>query len=665
MTMKRFLNILPLALAAILAVSCYDDSKVMERLDNLESRVDSLTAQVGTVETLINALESNVYIKAVTEVTGGYEIEFTDGKKITIKNGQNGADAPEISALKDADGIYYWTLDGEWLLDAEGNKVPAGMGQPKLKTENGQWYISADGLEWALIGPDVACTIKNVEVAEDAVTFTLANGDAIVIPIVRPLTIEFSVADGGVFEGSAAINYEIIGGTDKNRVVVMCSTAIATVEATDETTGVITVEDAVLGSNEIIVFVTDGVERTIFRTLKLTFGTLTVEEDVVRLGVEASTLTIPVVTSMDYDITIDSDWITLQEETKASEVRTDNLVFNVSANEALGERVAYIFLTPKDEAATALEMYVTVYQAGHAVKVWEKSFADYPDVTFGNPIHLAYKDGNVLVSTGSAIHLLNAETGAYVADGSAAIPDGFVISSMTNDDAGNIVIAGNIPAYATGDVYALTALDADPVKVATMQNDVYSFNAGNLRAGGDVTKNGVLSMFVDVSQYYIACDIVDGVAGTTTCGALANPASGTVWSSDNGCVAPLGSSLADGLLATYYCCPSLLSNATGEWVSVGTDLYDGNDNNCAIAKVKVGETQYAAVAVGAHFDYTASRACLYDLSKGEMIYKYVSPGTMTWLGVTADVLLLPGEDVLYMVFADLNKGTLACIQFPL
>ena len=62
--MKRFLNILPLALAAILAVSCYDDSKVMERLDNLESRVDSLTTQVGAVETLIKALESNVYIKA-------------------------------------------------------------------------------------------------------------------------------------------------------------------------------------------------------------------------------------------------------------------------------------------------------------------------------------------------------------------------------------------------------------------------------------------------------------------------------------------------------------------------------------------------------------------------------------------------------------------------
>jgi hypothetical protein len=44
-------------------------------------------------------------------------------------DGNDGADGkdghtPVISVRKDTDGVYYWTLDGEWLLDADGNKIP-------------------------------------------------------------------------------------------------------------------------------------------------------------------------------------------------------------------------------------------------------------------------------------------------------------------------------------------------------------------------------------------------------------------------------------------------------------------------------------------------------------------------------------------------------------
>jgi hypothetical protein len=30
---------------------------------------------------------------------------------------ENSEDAPIIGVKKDTDGIYYWTLDGEWLTD--------------------------------------------------------------------------------------------------------------------------------------------------------------------------------------------------------------------------------------------------------------------------------------------------------------------------------------------------------------------------------------------------------------------------------------------------------------------------------------------------------------------------------------------------------------------
>ena len=40
-------------------------------------------------------------------------------------DGTNGKDGhtPVIGVRQDEDGVYYWTLNGEWLLDEEGNKI--------------------------------------------------------------------------------------------------------------------------------------------------------------------------------------------------------------------------------------------------------------------------------------------------------------------------------------------------------------------------------------------------------------------------------------------------------------------------------------------------------------------------------------------------------------
>ena len=48
-----------------------------------------------------------------------------------------------------------------------------------------------------------------------------------------------------------------------------------------------------------------------------------------------------------------------------------------------------------------------------------------------------------------------------------------------------------------------------------------------------------------------------------------------------------------------------------------------------------------------------------------MIYKYGVTGELNGLGATADVTLVPAEDALYMFYADLNMGRIACVQLPL
>ena len=166
-----------LGVAATLAamVGCsYDDSAIWNEIENVKDRVETLEESViktnediATLQTLVNALQNNVYVVAVNTTTEGYVIEFSDGTKATIANGKdgaNGTNAPVISVEQDEDGNYYWTIDGEWLL-VDGERVRAN-GKDGANGENGapgtpgedaiapqvrindstkEWEISTDG----------------------------------------------------------------------------------------------------------------------------------------------------------------------------------------------------------------------------------------------------------------------------------------------------------------------------------------------------------------------------------------------------------------------------------------------------------------------------------------------------------------------------------------
>lgn len=401
-----------------------------------------------------------------------------------------------------------------------------------------------------------------------------------------------------------------------------------------------------------VITVKAGVSVLVFDVVQEGYPAVTIEPTEVNFEAAGGSQDITVEANVEFVVNMpENDWLTY-------EINGNVYTLTAAANEAFAARSLTITLT---NDVDGINESIVVSQVGRVQVLWEKALADYASITLGNPIHLAYKDGLLAVSTGSEVHVLNSQDGSYMMP--VALPEGFVVASLTNDDAGNVVLAGNIPAYATGDVYAIPSLETlEPVKVATMKNDVYSFNAGNLRAGGDVTKDGVLTMFVDVSQYWIGCDIVDGVAGETVFGALPNPGAGTVWDCGNGCVTPLGSKLSDGLLATYYCLPALMSNVSGEWANVGPELFSGNDNNCAVAEAVYAGTHYAALAVGSHFNYSATGVYLYDLTTNQMVYSYRYDGDLNGAGVTADAVLVPTDNALLMYYTDLNKGKIVCIE---
>jgi len=200
------------------------------RLYYLEQLCMQMNTNITSLQVIINSMESGDYITSVTPITQGgetigYTITFAKNGSITIYNGVDGKDGvdgstPIIGAAQDStDGLYYWTINGAWLLDADGNRVrvTGNDGQdgqdgqdgvtPQLKIEDGMWYVSYDGgTTWILAGQatgDTGATgatgatgptgpagpagqngdsmFQSVTQDADNVYFTLADGTVIVV----------------------------------------------------------------------------------------------------------------------------------------------------------------------------------------------------------------------------------------------------------------------------------------------------------------------------------------------------------------------------------------------------------------------------------------------------------------------------------------------------
>lgn len=178
--------------SALMLVSCgsYDDTELKNKVNELENRVAKLESAVNantqSILALVEASKSNDAVTGFSELTdkSGYLITFASGKSITLyhgKDGQNGA-TPVIGVKADTDGIYYWTVDGEWLLSG-GRKVRAegkDAVTPKFKIENDNWFISQDGGKtWTNLGKAKEKDIfKSVSLDGGFVNVVLADGTA-------------------------------------------------------------------------------------------------------------------------------------------------------------------------------------------------------------------------------------------------------------------------------------------------------------------------------------------------------------------------------------------------------------------------------------------------------------------------------------------------------
>lgn len=236
-----------------------------ERLNNLCIQMNSNFEGIGTI---LDAIDQSYFISTYSTLVEdgkeiGYVITFSSGEKIIIYNGQDGEDGhtPQVGVKQDSDGMWYWTLDGEWLLNTDNEKIKAVGADgadgvtPQLKIENGYWYVSMDkGENWTQYGMatgedgvDGDSFFKSVTQDENNVYFTLSDDTTITIPKSSVLEITFD-PDGEVFlqEGvKTDITYTVTSSLTPVTVRVVTSSDIkakVTPADSDGLTGTISLE---------------------------------------------------------------------------------------------------------------------------------------------------------------------------------------------------------------------------------------------------------------------------------------------------------------------------------------------------------------------------------------------------------------------------------------
>ncbi len=294
------------------------DPELKKKVEDLEDRVTKLEEQcrrmnddISSIRTIVEAIGDYDYITGVSPVKEGgreigYVVNFHKGGSITVYHGQDGTDGkdgtpgqdgkpgkdgktPVIGVRQHTDGVYYWTLDGEWLLDGSGLKIQAygkdgsdgkdGV-TPKIKIENESWYVSYDnGSSWELIGRAASGTdgagssvFKQVRQDETNVYFVLNDGTELVVPKSAPLSVSFNSADLVVMlpNSTRDIRYTVTSASDEITVEVISSADIKA-EAVAESTKTGYISIATSGTmdkySKVVVLVSDGA-KVVMKTLR-------------------------------------------------------------------------------------------------------------------------------------------------------------------------------------------------------------------------------------------------------------------------------------------------------------------------------------------------------------------------------------------------------------
>ncbi len=325
----KLINTLFMTFAILLAVGCaevYDDSALLERIEDLQAESDENTDTLKRLEKKLDeAIEQSLQV-SVQELSNGYTLTFSDGTSITVEHGKDGA---------------------------AGDRGPQGE-----KGEDGECPIvsineTTDGKAYI------------IDLGEKQ--YTVSKGDfAFALKLEK---VELSLSPNQ----TAEIPY-ILTNADETTVVTVRSCSGYTAEVDQINKKVKITAPAELPADGYVVFtaVKNSTGEKSSQYVSFVSGTLTVTADAETVAAAGGTVTLTVNANCDYTVSIPDacTWIT-QVQTKS--MTTTYVYLAVAENTTTDERTATVSLV-----STAGVKSVVIVQKGKKV-VDPNAFNIYPE----------------------------------------------------------------------------------------------------------------------------------------------------------------------------------------------------------------------------------------------------------------------------------------------
>ena len=335
--MKKVFLIILTIMSAVACIQKYDDTAIWDELRNHEKRIEALetlcdqfNTNIISLQTIVTALQNNDFVTDITPLTDngidiGYTITFSKSGEVTIFHGKDGkdgkdGDTPVIGVKQDTDGVYYWTLDGQWIVDQNGKKIPTtgkdgedgkdGVDgkdgedgkdgadgkdgengkdgtTPELKIEDGYWYMTYDnGENWILLdkavgedgadGKDGDSFFEDITEDSKCIYITLIDGTCLAVPKYLELNIEFDKSNMTEvnINSEICIDYYVTSSSDAVQIEVMPSNDLRAEVIADDSSNktgkiLISTGNSLDSASKVLVFVTDN-NKVIMKSITLT-----------------------------------------------------------------------------------------------------------------------------------------------------------------------------------------------------------------------------------------------------------------------------------------------------------------------------------------------------------------------------------------------------------
>ena len=347
-------------------------SDIQKTESEIKQQIDEINTSITVLNKIVSTLQAGGYVKSFVpykDETGtevGYIITLSNGDTVTIHNGKDGKDGvmPAISAKRAEDGLYYWTLDGEYLIGADGEKVRADGVTPTFEIRDDCWYISYDnGTTWTNIGTAIGQSGEDgkagdqlfseieYQTGSNVVVFHMSDGSQIVLPCYQAISISFDIQDNltAIAAGETIkVGYTLSYG-DKNTVVTVSSDGnykATVVRDTDVSGSILITCPGLYQDGHIIVMAFDGVGYASIAIINFYEKKIVISGGTTFwLPTEGGDISATILYNSDYFAEVDKDctsWIQLTR-TKSEDYSSGTLQAHVTKNDG-DERVGYIYL---------------------------------------------------------------------------------------------------------------------------------------------------------------------------------------------------------------------------------------------------------------------------------------------------------------------------------